>query len=344
LDLMHFSYSSPEQNQVTFVSWAIIVSILLHIAAVSLYLISLKSIQTSRIPKTYYTVEFSPEVPKQQRAPKEKKQIVDAETQIQPPNDLPAFQAEKDNFTLNQQIRRGDDMPAVQAKQKAQTDATAQQKPVFQKQEQKQEIEKKAVPKDLKLKLDSGDMADFYEQKKPTKNQAQENIQAALSAQSNPKIAAGVDVSRLGSRDFLADIPDGDVTLLNAKANKFAVFVRRVASQVFANLKGSGWHSLSVADINAIESEAIYEAVLSPKGNLISVTQIDKSGSRFFDQVLATSIQKGAKDPNPPAGAEAEDGNIHFTFQAKSWVQIKNNPRTGTPVQRRWLLLGTGLD
>ena len=43
-----------------------------------------------------------------------------------------------------------------------------------------------------------------------------------------------------GSTDYLPNLPDGDITLLNTKADHFAVFVRRVAARVFAALRSSG--------------------------------------------------------------------------------------------------------
>ena len=199
---------------------------------------------------------------------------------------------------------------------------------------------------ELKLKLDNHSLAEISasESKLSKEQSTEEQLQQAIQSNASNNQKSSINVSRLGSRDYLPDIPDGEVTLLNTKANKYAVFVRRVASQVFANLRGSGWSSLSAADIRAINQDGVFEAVLSPKGVLLSVQLTTSSESRRFDQVLRTAIQKGAKDPNPPAGAEAEDGNVHFIFQARSWVQIQPNARNGGMNERRWLMLGTGLE
>lgn len=146
-----------------------------------------------------------------------------------------------------------------------------------------------------------------------------------------------------GSADYLPSLPDGDLTLLNAKANQYAVFVRRVAVQVFAELRQVGWESLRAPDIRQIGSDAIFEAIMAPNGDLVSVRPIESSGSRSFDEVLRVAVTKGAKDRNPPAGARAEDGFVHFIFKARSWVTISNNARNQAPIERRWLLLATGL-
>jgi hypothetical protein len=146
-----------------------------------------------------------------------------------------------------------------------------------------------------------------------------------------------------GSSDYLPSLPDGDLTLLNAKANQYAVFVRRVAVQVFAELRQVGWESLRAADIRGISSDSIFEAVMGPNGELVSVTPVEASGSRNFDEVLRIAVTKGARDRNPPAGAKADDGQIHFIFKARSWVGISNGARNQAPIERRWLLLATGL-
>lgn len=147
-----------------------------------------------------------------------------------------------------------------------------------------------------------------------------------------------------GSNDFLPDLPDGDITLLNAKANKFAVFVQRVATRVFSALRASGWGSLSQSDIRAIRTFSSIRAVLSPEGTLLRVVLETPSGSRSFDMVLEISIKNGASDPHPPEGARAEDGNIHFIFKAKSWSQVAPSRGGNGIAERRWLLLATGLE
>lgn len=169
------------------------------------------------------------------------------------------------------------------------------------------------------------------------------NTPDSYQAFSRPPGSGAKFLGNGGSSDYLPSLPDGDLTLLNAKANQYAVFVRRVAVQVFAELRQVGWESLQANDIRAISADAVFEAVMAPDGELVSIKALEASGSRGFDEVLRIAVNKGTRDRNPPAGAKAEDGQIHFIFKARSWVALSTNPRNQASIERRWLLLATGL-
>jgi len=147
-----------------------------------------------------------------------------------------------------------------------------------------------------------------------------------------------------GMADYLPHLPDGDITLLNAKAEKFAVFVRRVATQVFYQIKLQGWGLVRAQDIEQAKEYTVIRAVLSPEGDLISATVEQPSGSRRFDDAIQSAVEKGARDPHPPPESAGADGNFRFIFMARSWVQSTSDPRSGMPMERRWLLLKTGLE
>jgi TonB family protein len=161
---------------------------------------------------------------------------------------------------------------------------------------------------------------------------------------SRPPGSGAAFLGQGGINDHLPNLPDGDITMLNAKANTYAGFVRRVAVQVFSQLRSRGWERLSAFEIRQMSDFTTVEAVLSPEGRLLAVKILEGSGSANFDSVLEQSAQAGAKDPNPPPGARAEDGNIHFIFKARSWSSSGANPRGGGFSERRWLLLATGLE
>ncbi|MFN8389190.1 MAG: hypothetical protein U0136_02730 [Bdellovibrionota bacterium] len=144
---------------------------------------------------------------------------------------------------------------------------------------------------------------------------------------------------KLGSSDHLPEIPDGDITLLNAKADRFAVFVRRVALQVFGALRRTGWQELHYSEVRRINGFATVEAVMSRTGKLLSVTVTDSSGSTAFDGTLSRAASEGTWDQNPPSEAAASDQKIHFVFKARTW----GRPGQGGVSEQRWLLLGTGL-
>jgi hypothetical protein len=161
---------------------------------------------------------------------------------------------------------------------------------------------------------------------------------------SRPPGSGAAFLGQGGINDHLPNLPDGDITMLNAKANTYAGFVRRVAVQVFSQLRSRGWERLSAFEIRQMNDFTTVEAVLSPEGRLLAVKILEGSGSANFDSVLEQSAQAGAKDPNPPPGARAEDGNFHFIFKARSWSSSGANPRGGGFSERRWLLLATGLE
>jgi hypothetical protein len=164
------------------------------------------------------------------------------------------------------------------------------------------------------------------------------------SAFSRPPGSGATFVGSGGVSDHLPNLPDGDITLLNAKANTYAGFVRRVAVQVFAQLRSQGWEKLTMGEVRRITDFTTIEAVLSPEGRFMTMRIIEGSGSPSFDSVVKQSVAVGARDPNPPAGARASDGNIHFIFKARSWASVGPGGRAGGPSEHRWLLLATGLE
>lgn len=151
-------------------------------------------------------------------------------------------------------------------------------------------------------------------------------------------------VGKNGSTDYLPNLPDGDITLLNTKANKFATFVSRVATQVFGQMRSGGLDVMAGQEIMKAEDFNRIRVRLSRKGELIDISMEKGSGSGRFDEVLVNSARVGAKDPNPPGDAVASDGTIHFIFQSQIWGQVGSDPRTGMQYRRIWLLLATGLE
>jgi hypothetical protein len=144
---------------------------------------------------------------------------------------------------------------------------------------------------------------------------------------------------RSGSSDYLPNIPDGDLTLLNAKADRHAVFVRRVALQVFGALRRESWAELSYQSILRLKDYTTIRAVMSPNGHLLEVIFESGSGVGEFDNLVKKAAKIGAWDKNPPASARHADGNIHFVFKARSWSRPMGEARR----EQRWLLLSTGL-
>ncbi len=115
-----------------------------------------------------------------------------------------------------------------------------------------------------------------------------------------------------GTLDYLPDVREGDITLLNTKAEVFAPFVRRVALRVFQNLLIS---LRKEVDGQSAMEHVQAEAIMDPRsGEMIRFTITERSArvSLASDRRLHQACIVGFFDRNPPPGARAADGNIHF--------------------------------
>lgn len=147
--------------------------------------------------------------------------------------------------------------------------------------------------------------------------------------------------SSTGISNYLPDLPDGDLTMLNAKAHKYAVFIQRVALRVFAALRRTGWTTLPMESINAIQRESVVLVSMSKEGKILKIETSQVSGSAPFDKSLELAAES-ASDPNPPASAADPSGTITLEFHAQTWSRVEPGARSGLR-ERRWLYLGTGL-
>jgi len=282
-----------------------------------------KLIEVSLRPET-----LRPETPIQAKQP-----VPIPSTQIISPPDLPEnpipvesrFKSDKNFKTEKQQVKRGDG----QAKSLPKTESAPTRKdPV--------EVQTKVLdPKSIDLKLSETAVRDLAAKPQaPGKLKSLATYRPFTGNQTEDLFRAAP-----GTPDFLPGIPDGEMTLLNAKADRFAPFVRRVAGQVFGLVRKFQWHSIPGSEVRRIGNFVTIEAVMSPSGKLLSIKLLEASGSPSFDRLISKSVQEGVNDQNPPSGARAEDGNIHFVFQSRCW----SRPGGGGNVESRWLLLATGL-
>ena len=251
--------------------------------------------------------------------------------------------SDKDSYTEKEQIKRGDRPDAAPVKSNK-----ANEKPIEKQNKQQPKEEQKTKtsseqPADKISTLRLDDQTLFEKFAAPKSSKSLTTNESSYQAFSRPAGSGAAFIGMSGTSDFLPNLPDGDITLLNTKADKFAVFVRRVASLVFSHMRSTGWETLQSSDIEKIEDYCTVHAVLDKSGKLIKISIEGSSGSRRFDETLSVAVKSGAHDPNPPAAAAAEDGNYHFIFKSKSWSKIGHAPKTGAPYERRWLLLSTGL-
>lgn len=299
-----------------------------------------------------------------------KRQIVSPSVpSLKPPENTDKI-SDVDSRTEVEKIRRGDPggAPGKPEQQAQPSKPQEQQKPSVSQPEPPQRLAPKAEAKQSErppvksqepqskrdlhvsdLKLDSATLTSKFGNtpQNPSKARSSNSSASDLSqyqAFSRPPGSGATFVGTGGINDHLPNLPDGDITLLNAKANTYAGFVRRVAVQVFAQLRVQGWEKISAQQLQRLGDFTTIEAVLSPDGKFIRASIVGLSGSDAFDSVVNTSVSQGASDPNPPEGARAKDGLIHFIFRARSWSQIGISRRSGAPTENRWILLATGLE
>lgn len=122
----------------------------------------------------------------------------------------------------------------------------------------------------------------------------------------------------IGTLDFLPDVRQGDITLLNTKAELFAPFVRRVALRVFQNLVISLRRDLSGVGPSTQEQVGA-EAIMNGDGNMIGFNIVARSPgvSLGVDRKLRQACADGFFDRNPPLAAKSDDGNIHFMLSTQ---------------------------
>lgn len=135
--------------------------------------------------------------------------------------------------------------------------------------------------------------------------------------------------ARGGSLDFLPSVREGDITMLNTKAEQFAPFVRRVAVRVFENFRILLRRSIDARGAESVEEYATIEAIMDKQGRLLSIQARDRSTNAALatDRNLQAATREGFFDRNPPPGAEGSDGNIHFLFDAR--VGLLTEPGRG---------------
>ncbi|HVM95282.1 MAG TPA: hypothetical protein VMT89_02780 [Candidatus Acidoferrales bacterium] len=150
-----------------------------------------------------------------------------------------------------------------------------------------------------------------------------------------------------GISDFLPGIREGDITLLNTKAERFAPFVRRVAARVFQHLDIRLRQSVGNTTVRSGREYAVVEAVMSKKGRLINARVVERQSTSTLgaDRILLSVTEPDTFfDENPPPGAEANDGNIHFILLIDIMVQSMQEPRTGRVVGGYHGMASVGLD
>jgi hypothetical protein len=149
-----------------------------------------------------------------------------------------------------------------------------------------------------------------------------------LASLNRPELWA--DPGQRGTPDYLPDVRQGNFTLLNTKADRFAPFVRRVGLRVFQSFSMEFKQQIYAGNVPQGRDNVEIEAVMSPDGRRLEVYLKQRSGNLSSDRMLLGTLNDNVFfDQNPPAKAVAEDGRIHFVFalDARVWFGHDENGR-----------------
>ncbi len=342
-----------DKNEKFYLLPCLVFSLLIHSVIFYFLFFSLGAKPQKTVEPRVVTVFFEPppnfkKIAKELNTQSENQIVTPPENKEGTPKIATKFKSDKNFQTEKEQIKRGDGLDygkVLGETSKAPKEPSKKfKKPAKKNSESEKIATKKTDSSKQKLNLKLNSSNKLLEKiskdalKEPQDKKLSINIQPFSRAEGQGAKFLGFS----GSSDFLPNVKDGDVTFLNAKADKFAVFVRRVAVRVFNQIKQDGWRNLSRGDIKSISQYCFIEAVLDKSGNLEDLFLKKGSGSPRFDNMLKTAVRKSVKDPHPIPSAVAEDGKYHFIFKARSWSML-GGTREGGFSERRWLVLGTGL-
>jgi hypothetical protein len=259
--------------------------------------------------------EPEPEKPPEQKIPLPEQQIVSPpDGGVEKPPEETRFLSDRDTTVEEQMVRRGEPQPGEEEsppeKAAPKRDAAPAPRP-----QRREPVRVASLPRLDQLLPSAVEIADA--------ELARQRESEAAQGGSETKRRRGADVpfpssDVYGTLDFLPDVQSGHITLLNTKAELFAPFVRRVALRVFQNLLILLRRELARFGQSTEEIVTI-EAVMSPEGDLVAteVTQHSRQLSLGTDRLIQQACLQGFFDRNPPPGAEAADGNIHFLLRTR---------------------------
>ena len=290
--------------------------------------------------------------PKEEAVPPPKSQIVSPPDSPEEMPDKARLLSERNSKTLQETVKRGEPAPpAKPPQQKPDTEVSkklAEQKPAAKSRGEAEGKERgSADAKTEPLKSSPSThtapmlgMSDLFFKpsevaKDPVLRKGESGDDATsesgkkdLASLSQPQLWA--DPGQRGTPDYLPDIKQGDFTLLNTKADRFAPFVRRVGLRVFQSFSMEFKQQIYQGNVPQGRDNVEVEAVMSPDGKRLDVYLKQRNGNLSSDRVLLGTLNDHIFfDQNPPAKAITEDGRIHFVFalNAQVWYARDENGR-----------------
>ncbi|MBI2962913.1 MAG: hypothetical protein HYY35_04100 [Deltaproteobacteria bacterium] len=162
-----------------------------------------------------------------------------------------------------------------------------------------------------------------------------------LASVSRPELWA--NPGERGTPDYLPDVRQGNFTLLNTKADRFAPFVRRVGLRVFQSFSMEFKQLIFAGGVPQGRDNVEVEAVMSRDGKRMEVYLKQRNGNLSSDRVLLGTLNDHIFfDENPPAQAVAEDGRIHFVFALNASVWYGHDQSGRLQPGAHWVF-GAGL-
>jgi outer membrane biosynthesis protein TonB len=145
-----------------------------------------------------------------------------------------------------------------------------------------------------------------------------------------PRPDLWADPGPRGSPDYLPNVRQGDITLLNTKADRFAPFVRRVGLRVFQSFTMEFKQEIHAGTVPEGRENVEIEAVMTRDGKRADVFLRQHDGNLSADRtLLGTLTDQIFFDENPPTEAVAADGRIHFIFALDAQVFYQGGGRRG---------------
>ena len=333
--LQHYDWASSVDRDLRSSLYALLLSMLIHILAIIVWQNFEFSVPKFDDKKIEVRIINEPKPPRI---------VPESQALEQEPTEPTLNRASKSTATKIETHRKGD-TPAIAPPQqvdKIPTRTKPQPQPKTKVQE-KQAAKVEQAKVDPILSLGSSDLLrslnGIVKQGKQSNSDSENSLRPEVDYTPFRRSLSPAVSGRIGSPDYLPTIQDGEINLLNAKADRYAVFVRRVALQVFGILRRMSWSSLTGHQISKLQQFSEVRAIISPDGKLLKVEFGGSSGVAEFDSLLNEAVKLGAWDKNPPKGAQMPDGNIHFVFRARSWSRLSPSGIG----EQRWLLLSSGL-
>jgi len=295
----------------------------------------------------------APPAPKEEAVTPPKNQIVSPPDSPEEKPDKARLLSERDSKTLQETVKRGEPAPPAKPPQeKPQAEVSkklAEQKPAAKARGEAEGLAKgssdtKTEPQKSSPSTQTAPMiglSDLFF--KPSEiardpvlrkgesgddSTTEQGSKRDLASLSRPQLWA--DPGQRGTPDYLPDVRQGDFTLLNTKADRFAPFVRRVGLRVFQSFSMEFKQQIYQGNVPQGRDNVEVEAVMSPDGKRTDVYLKQRNGNLSSDRVLLGTLNDHIFfDQNPPAQAIAEDGRIHFVFalNAQVWYAHDENGR-----------------